>query len=274
MAIDGLVSCRRALEMDREPTDQFMGFGRALPQTFRTLIAITTDPSISRPPHFVPAFKWPFTRLTPSRGRPSLLWSGAQPNKNNDCCNFSCVVFMDATHLHATCAAQPEELLAAQSAIKKRRGASGCLRGRTKTAPSIPPSPTNPHTRRRTAPPTLHPIFRITRINRREGQWSLSANDARLWHDEPPTSPLWVSYMRGANEAAREMCAPSTWKQRMSLAGNLPPFAARTNGRSTRRAARPFWRQYSAWRHRPDCSTPGCCGPCCKWIEPRWKWRF
>ncbi|ESS63759.1 hypothetical protein TCDM_08364 [Trypanosoma cruzi Dm28c] len=76
--------------------------------------------------------------------------------------------------------------------------------------------------------------------------------------------------MRGANEAAREMCAPSTWQQRMSLAGNLPPFAARTNGRSTRRAVRSFWRQYSAWRHRPDGSTPGCCGPCCKWIEPRW----
>ncbi|KAF8275297.1 hypothetical protein TcBrA4_0136540 [Trypanosoma cruzi] len=80
-------------------------------------------------------------------------------NKNNDCCDVSCVVFMDTTHLHATCAAQPEELLAAQSAIKKRRGASGCLRGRKNTAPSIPPSPTNPRTRRRTVPPTLHPIF-------------------------------------------------------------------------------------------------------------------
>ncbi|RNC33302.1 putative cytochrome P450 [Trypanosoma cruzi] len=137
--------------MDREPSDQLMGFGRALPQTFRTLIAITTDPSISRPPHFVPAFTWPFTRLTPSRGRPSLFWSGAQPNKNNDCCDVSCVVFMDTTHLHATCAAQ--------SAIKKRRGAAGCLRGRKNTAPSNPPPPTNPRTRRRTVPLTLRLIF-------------------------------------------------------------------------------------------------------------------
>ncbi|RNC38396.1 ubiquitin hydrolase, putative,cysteine peptidase, Clan CA, family C19, partial [Trypanosoma cruzi] len=34
IAIDGFVSCRRALEIDREPTDQFMDFGRALPQDF------------------------------------------------------------------------------------------------------------------------------------------------------------------------------------------------------------------------------------------------
>ncbi|KAF8275460.1 hypothetical protein TcBrA4_0138370 [Trypanosoma cruzi] len=129
MAIDGLVSCRRALEIDREPTDQLMDFGRALPQTFRTLIAITTDPSLSRPPHFVPAFTWPFTRLTPSRGQPGLLWSGAQPNKNNDCCDASCVVFMDTMHLHATCAAQPEELLAAQSAIKNGEGLPAAYEG-------------------------------------------------------------------------------------------------------------------------------------------------
>ncbi|RNC57067.1 hypothetical protein TcCL_ESM05331 [Trypanosoma cruzi] len=56
----------------------------------------------------------------------------------------------------------------------------------------------------------------------------------------PPTSPLWASYIRRANEVAREMWAPSTWQQRMFLAGNLQPYAARTNSRSTRRAARPF----------------------------------
>ncbi|EKF29693.1 DnaJ chaperone protein, putative [Trypanosoma cruzi marinkellei] len=49
-------------------------------------------------------------------------------------------------------------------------------------------------------------------------------------------------------------------------------FAARTNSRSARRAARPFWRQYWMWRRRPDRSTPECCGPCCKWIGPRWTW--
>ncbi|RNC38675.1 phosphatidylinositol 3-related kinase, partial [Trypanosoma cruzi] len=111
------------------------------------------------------------------------------------------------THLHATCAAQPEELLAAQSAIKKRRGAAGCLRGRTKTAPSIPPSPTNPHTRRRTAPKTLHPIFRITRINRREGQWSLSAKKftvARRTSDIPALDKLHEGSERGG---LRTVCA-------------------------------------------------------------------
>ncbi|RNC32116.1 selenocysteine-tRNA-specific elongation factor [Trypanosoma cruzi] len=48
--------------------------------------------------------------------------------------------------------------------------------------PFIPPPPTKPH-RHRAAPSTLHPIFRIARHNRREGQWSLSANGARLWYD-------------------------------------------------------------------------------------------
>ncbi|ESS62818.1 hypothetical protein TCDM_09475 [Trypanosoma cruzi Dm28c] len=93
----------------------------------------------------------------------------------------------------------------------------------TTGAPSIPPPPTNPH-RQRIAPPMLHPIFQIARRNRREGRWSLSVNDARLWYDELPTSPLWASYMRKANEVAREMWAPSTWEQRISLAGQFATF--------------------------------------------------
>ncbi|RNF00046.1 structural maintenance of chromosome protein 4 [Trypanosoma cruzi] len=48
------------------------------------------------------------------------------------------------------------------------KGAAGCLRGRRKAAPSIPP-PTFPHTRHRTVPLTLRLIFLIARINRREG---------------------------------------------------------------------------------------------------------
>ncbi|KAF8279278.1 hypothetical protein TcYC6_0019670 [Trypanosoma cruzi] len=67
-------------------------------------------------------------------------------------------------------------------------------------------------------------MFHNARRNRRERKWSLSANDARLWYDETPTSPLWASYMRGANEAAREMWAPSKWEQRMSLAGQFTTF--------------------------------------------------
>ncbi|EKG00671.1 hypothetical protein TCSYLVIO_008371 [Trypanosoma cruzi] len=97
-------------------------------------------------------------------------------------------------------------------------------------APSIPPPPTNPH-RQRTAPPMLHPIFQIARRNRREGRWSLSANDARLWCDETPAALPWASYMRKANEVAREMWAPSTWEQRMSLAGQFTTFC-RTHERT------------------------------------------
>ncbi|RNC38372.1 hypothetical protein TcCL_NonESM12384 [Trypanosoma cruzi] len=70
----------------------------------------------------------------------------------------------------------------------------------------------------------LHPILQIARRNHREEKWSLFANDARLWYDESPTSPLRVGYMRKANEVAREMCAPSTWEQRMSLAGQFTTF--------------------------------------------------
>ncbi|KAF8278307.1 hypothetical protein TcYC6_0035560 [Trypanosoma cruzi] len=82
---------------------------------------------------------------------------------------------MDTTRLQATSGAQPEELLTAQTAVKKR-------------------------------------------------QRSLSANDARPWYDESPTSPLWTSYMRSANEVARELCAPSKREQRMSLAGQFTAF--------------------------------------------------
>ncbi|RNF01204.1 putative trans-sialidase [Trypanosoma cruzi] len=97
-------------------------------------------------------------------------------------------------------------------------------------APSNPPPPINPH-RQRTAPPMLHAIFQIARRNRWEGRWSLSANDARLWCDETPAALPWASYMRKANEVAREMCAPSKWEQRMSLAGQFTTFC-RTHERT------------------------------------------
>ncbi|RNC34958.1 putative trans-sialidase [Trypanosoma cruzi] len=116
-----------------------------------------------------------------------------------------------------------KESLAAQTAVKNGRGAASRLWERKTAAPFIPPPPTNPH-RRRTAPPMLHPILQIARRNHREGQRSLSANDARLWYDELPTSPLWASYARRANEVARVMWASSKWEQRMSLAGQFTTF--------------------------------------------------
>ncbi|RNC51330.1 hypothetical protein TcCL_ESM11564 [Trypanosoma cruzi] len=115
--------------------------------------------------------------------------------------------------------------------LRKGKGAARRLCRRTTAAPPIPPPPAIPH-RRRTAPPTLHPLLQIARRNRREGKWSLSINDARLWYDEAPASPLWASYMRRANELAREMWAPSKREPRMSLAGQFSMFfAARTNSR-------------------------------------------
>ncbi|RNF05233.1 putative trans-sialidase [Trypanosoma cruzi] len=95
----------------------------------------------------------------------------------------------------------------------------------TTAAPSIPPPPTIPQRRCR-APPTLHPIFQIARRNRREGRWSLSVNDARLWYEKTTAVSLWASYMRKANEVAREMCAPSTWEKRLSLAGQFTTFCS------------------------------------------------
>ncbi|ESS55219.1 hypothetical protein TCDM_13323 [Trypanosoma cruzi Dm28c] len=126
---------------------------------------------------------------------------------------------MDTTHLHATCAAQPEELLAAQSAIKKRRGAADGLRGRKNTAPSIPPSPTYPHTRRRTVPPTLHPVFRIARINRREGQWSLSANKFTVARRTSDTHALDKLHEGSERGDSRDVCAVNV------AAENVPSVA-------------------------------------------------
>ncbi|EKG01108.1 hypothetical protein TCSYLVIO_007910 [Trypanosoma cruzi] len=161
-------------------------------------------------------------RPTPSRGWLSLSWIDGEPDRNNnDRCDANCALFMDTTRLIATCAPKGFSPNYKQTS-KNGKGAARRLRGRKKTAPAIPP-PFH-HRRRRTAPPTLHPIFQIARRNRREGQWSLFASDARLWCDETPTSPLWASYMRRANEVAREMWAPSTWEQRMSLAGQFTTF--------------------------------------------------
>ncbi|RNC35673.1 SH3 domain protein [Trypanosoma cruzi] len=69
------------------------------------LIAITTDPNISRPPHFVPAFTWPFSRPTRSRGWLGLSWIDGEPDHHNsDLCGANCVVFIETRLLHATCA--------------------------------------------------------------------------------------------------------------------------------------------------------------------------
>ncbi|KAF8299573.1 hypothetical protein TcYC6_0064870 [Trypanosoma cruzi] len=108
-------------------------------------------------------------------------------------------------------------------------------------APSNPPPPAITH-RRCTAQPTLHPIFQIARRNRRKGQWSLSANDARLWYDEhrhPRFGQATIG--KGETRSASRNVEPATREQRMSLRGAIQDFLphARTAD-ATRRAARPF----------------------------------
>ncbi|ESS55298.1 hypothetical protein TCDM_13240 [Trypanosoma cruzi Dm28c] len=178
-----------------------MDLFRALLQTFQ-LQMITTGSSV------------PTSNCAPVYARNS-----------KDLCDADCVVFVDATHPRATYAARPEgnrsqRRWPSKTAVGLPAAYGG---GRRQPQPFIPPPPTNPH-RQRTAPPMLHPIFKIARHNRREGQRSLSANDARLWHDESPAVPLWASYMRRANEVAREMCAPSKWERGMSLAWQFTTF--------------------------------------------------
>ncbi|RNC34630.1 helicase-like protein, partial [Trypanosoma cruzi] len=82
-AFDGSVSCRRALETERDSADRFMDLFRALLQTFQ-LQMMTTESSV------------PISELR------------ARPRNSNDRCDADCDVFMDATHPRATYAARPE----------------------------------------------------------------------------------------------------------------------------------------------------------------------
>ncbi|KAF8301574.1 hypothetical protein TcYC6_0050460 [Trypanosoma cruzi] len=86
----------------------------------------------------------------------------------------------------------------------------------------------------------LHPIFQIARRNRREEQWSLSANDARLWCDETPTPPLWPATRRERTRRIDKCGRRQRGSGERLWRGDSQHFAGRTNGRSTRRAARPF----------------------------------
>ncbi|RNC41690.1 helicase-like protein [Trypanosoma cruzi] len=82
LAFDSLLSWTRALDMDWYPTDCFKDFCRALLQAFRMQTMITSGPA-SRFLNFAPAFA----------------------RNNSDCCDANCVIFVDTTHIHATCAA-------------------------------------------------------------------------------------------------------------------------------------------------------------------------
>ncbi|RNC35008.1 hypothetical protein TcCL_Unassigned02154 [Trypanosoma cruzi] len=116
----------------------------------------------------------------------------------------------------------------------------------------------------------LHPMLKIARRNHREGQWSLSANDARLWYDEAPISPLWASHTKRGNEVRRETWAPPKWEPRMFLAGQFTTLWCSHEQPINEESCAPFLMGI-------DVAPPTrlqyvrMLRSCCKWIEPRGK---
>ncbi|KAF8276654.1 hypothetical protein TcBrA4_0124930 [Trypanosoma cruzi] len=219
LAFDNLVEWISALEGLQDPPDRIMNLGRSLLNTFRMQLTIASDPDILFSK--LRARLYTAVHQTDAYARAAQLFVDRLETQRTVRCQ-QCHTY---GHEASTCNVRPRGNYSQyRRPSKNGRGAAARSSGMLATAaPSNPPPPTNPH-RQRTAPPTLHPIFQIARRNRREGQWSLSVNDARLWYDESPTSPLWAGYMRKANEVAREMWAPSTWMRGMSLAGQFTNF--------------------------------------------------
>ncbi|KAF5220306.1 hypothetical protein ECC02_006743 [Trypanosoma cruzi] len=216
-----LIAWIDAVEAERDPADRFMNFGRILLQAFRVQLMTASDPGIRlsnvrtrlcAAVHEADAF----SRAT----QPPAERRGTQRPVRCQSCRVCGHDTSKSNVRHATGGSYSQR---GRPSRNGRWAAARRLWEWKTAAPSIPALPTNPQ-RRRTTPPMLHPILQIAPHNRREGQWSLSANDTRLWYDETPTSPLWASYMRRANEVAREMWAPSTWEQIMSLAGRFTTF--------------------------------------------------
>ncbi|KAF5220255.1 hypothetical protein ECC02_006689 [Trypanosoma cruzi] len=216
-----LIAWIDAVEAERDPADRFMNFGRILVQAFRVQLMTASDPGIP--------LSNVRTRLCAAVHEADAFSRATQPpaerrgTQRPVRCQSCRVCGHDTSKSNVRDATRGSYSQRGRPSINGRGAACCFLLERTTAAPSIPPPPTIPHIRR-TAPPALHPILQIARRNHREGQWSLSAKDARLWYDETPTSPLWASYMRRANEVAREMWAPSTWEQIMSLAGRFTTF--------------------------------------------------
>ncbi|KAF5217515.1 hypothetical protein ECC02_009616 [Trypanosoma cruzi] len=197
LAFDNLVEWIGVLEGGQDPTDRFMNLGRSLRNTFRMQLTIASDPGI---------------RLSKLRAR---LYTAAH---QTDTHAKAVQPLVDRQETQRTLRCQRCHTYGHEASTCNVRGRGNCSRRRwpskngsgatarrprrrTTAATYNPPPPAITH-RSRTAPPMFHPIFQIAQRNRREGQWSLSVNDARLWYDETPTPPLWAN-MRSANEVAR-----------------------------------------------------------------------
>ncbi|KAH9597820.1 hypothetical protein LSM04_001983 [Trypanosoma melophagium] len=120
---------------------------------------------------------------------------------------------------------------------KNVRGAATRQRRRVGVAP-IHNIPVNQC--QRLTQPRLHPVMQVASRNRRPDGTTLSINDARLWDSESPTSPIWEKYLRTANAIAREMWAPSTWQQRLSVAGQFVTFCRAHRKRMNKESAAAF----------------------------------
>ncbi|RNF22202.1 structural maintenance of chromosome protein 4, partial [Trypanosoma cruzi] len=218
LAFGILVELIGVLEGLQDPTDQLIDFGSSLLNTFRMQLTMASDPGIRLSK--LRARLHTAVHQTDTYARAARPLVDRRETQRTVRCQ-RCHIF---GHEASTCNVRPRGNYSQYRRSSKNGRGDAARRSwmLATAAPSIPP-PTNPH-RQRTAPPTLHPIFQIARRNCREGRWSLSVNGARLWYDELPTVPLWASYMRKANEVAREMWAPSTWERGMSLAGQFTTF--------------------------------------------------
>ncbi|ESS60896.1 hypothetical protein TCDM_11549 [Trypanosoma cruzi Dm28c] len=197
-----------ALEAERDPTEHFMNFGKILLQAFRTQLMMASDPGI-------PLFNI-LVRLCTAVHEADTFAKATQPLAERRGTQISLRCQLCHIYGHVTFKSNARDATEGSYSQHGRplNNGEGLLAASHKSGRRQPHPfrhlPSN-SPRQRTAPPAHHPIFQIARRNHREGQWSLSRNDARLWYDETPTYPLWASYMRRANEVAREMWAPSTW---------------------------------------------------------------
>ncbi|ESS67918.1 hypothetical protein TCDM_03432 [Trypanosoma cruzi Dm28c] len=178
LAFDNLVEWIGALEVLQDPTDRIMNLGRSLLNTFRMQLTMASDPVIQ----LFNILARPYTAVhqTETYARAAQPLVDRRETQRSLLCQ-RCHIF---GHEASTCNLRPRGNYSQYRRPSKNGRGAAAHRSRmlTTAAPSNPPPPTNPH-RHRTAPPTLHPILQIARRNRREGRWSLSANDARLWYD-------------------------------------------------------------------------------------------
>ncbi|RNC34323.1 putative surface protease GP63 [Trypanosoma cruzi] len=172
LVFDSLVAWMCALEAGQDLSDRFMNLGKVLLQAFRMQLMMASDPGIplfnvlARPctavheaDTFARAIQIPLER----RGTQISLR-----------CQLFHVYGHDTSKSNARDAPRRNRSADGRQETAKGLLAASCESGRRR----LHPFHHLPLFRKDVAPPMLHPIFQIARRNRREGKWSLSANDA------------------------------------------------------------------------------------------------